>query len=166
MKEKLQFIKNLLRKKQPTVNEAPALEQPEPAGRDPELQKIIDAIAWAETRGVKTDPYMFSKFSGSKTQGDDIGKYQVTEGELRSYAQRYLGRDVGDINEYIKMFRSTPSAQEEYMEKKVQALLARGNTPQQVADIHRRGVKNSSPAGSNIYQDPAYVDIFNQIYLK
>jgi hypothetical protein len=49
---------------------------------------------------------------------------------------------------------------------KIKALASYGNTPQQIADIHRRGRKNSSPAGSTIYQDPEYVEIFNRYYNK
>ena len=155
MNPKLQFIKNLFKKKTP---EAPALEAT-PISSGPDINKILEAIAYAETRGVKGDKYTFRKHSGSDKMGDDIGKYQVTEGTLSTYAPRYLGKPVT-----ADYFQNTPSAQEEYMRKFVEDTLSRGNTPQQVADIHRRGVKNSSPVGSNIYQDPEYVEIFNRIY--
>jgi len=152
MDQKKSFIKRLLGAK--------TAEAPAPVV-DPRIQKIMEGIAYAETRGVKSDPYTFRKPSGSVKMGDDIGKYQVTEGTLGTYGQKYLGKPV-DAN----YFQNNPSAQDEYMRRFVEDTLSRGNTPQQVADIHRRGVKNSSPAGSNIYQDPKYVEIFNSYYNK
>lgn len=155
MDQKKSFIKRLLGAK---TAEAPTMEQPVVG---PDINKILEAIAYAETRGVKGDRYTFRKPSGSAKMGDDIGKYQVTEGTLGTYAPRYLGKPVT-----ADYFQNNPSAQEEYMRKFIEDTLSRGNTPQQVADIHRRGVKNSSPAGSNVYQDQGYVDIFNSYYNK
>ena len=152
MEPKKSFIQRLLGIK--------TAEAPAPVV-DPRIQKIMEGIAYNETRGVKSDPYTFRKPSGSATMGDDIGKYQVTEGNLGTYAPKYLGKQV--TSDY---FQNNPSAQDEYMRKFIEDTLSRGNTPQQVADIHRRGVKNSSPAGSNIYQDPKYVEIFNSYYNK
>lgn len=152
MDQKKSFIKRLLGAK--------TAEAPAPIV-DPRIQKIMEAIAYAETRGVKGDRYTFRKPSGSTKMGDDIGKYQVTEGTLGTYSPRYLGKQVD-----ADYFQNTPSAQEEYMRRFVEDTLSRGNTPQQVADIHRRGVKNSSPAGSNVYQDPKYVETFNSYYNK
>jgi hypothetical protein len=39
--------------------------------------KFLNAIAYNETNTIK-EPYSYSKFSGDKNLGDDLGKYQVT----------------------------------------------------------------------------------------
>lgn len=156
MEPKKSFIKRLLGVK---TAEAPTMEQTQAPGLD--INKIREAIAYAETRGVRGDKSAFSQASGNQRLGDAIGTYQVTEGELNTYGPQYTGSPID-----IAQFRNNPTAQEEYINAKIRALAARGNTPQQIADIHRRGVKNSSPAGSTVYQDPGYVDIFNQYYNK
>ena len=127
--------------------------------KDNRYDRIKEGIAHNETRGVKTDPYLFSQHSGDDNQGDAIGRYQVTEGELKTYGKKYLGRDVDIAN-----FRKNPVAQDEYIKAKIKTLALRGNTPEQIADIHRRGVANSSPAGSRVYQDPKYVKDFQTAY--
>jgi len=153
MNPKQSFFQRILGTK---VAEAPSIEAPV---IDPNIEKIKAGLAYAETRGVKGNKHTFSQASGEERLGEVIGKYQVTEGELKTYAPKYIGRNMS-----IKEFRNSPSAQEEYIQGKIKTLLGRGNTPQQVADIHRRGVKGSSPAGSNIYQDPDYVATFNAGY--
>ena len=50
------------------------------------INRLRKALMKNETGGVKTDPYTFSKKSGSKTLGRDLGAYQVTEGELKENA--------------------------------------------------------------------------------
>lgn len=111
MEPKKSFIKRLLGAK--------TAEAPAPVV-DPRIQKIMEGIAYAETRGVKSDPYTFRKPSGSVKMGDDIGKYQVTEGTLGTYGQKYLGKPV-DAN----YFQNNPSAQEEYMRRFVEDTLSR-----------------------------------------
>lgn len=122
-------------------------------------------IAWAikqnETRGVKTDPYRFSKPSGSPALGKDLGAYQVTEGELKTYSPRFLGGQKLTAN----AFMASSTAQDKYTENKVQYYLDKGYTLAQIADIHRSGYKNSDVPGGTKYQNPAYVESFNK-FLK
>jgi len=121
--------------------------------------RILKAIANNETSTVKGDPYSFSKPSGNKALGNDLGKYQVTEGELKAYAGRYLGKPITS-----KEFLTNPTAQDTYMTNKINMLSKQGYTPPQIADIHRRGMTNSSAPGTTTYQDPVYVNKFNQTY--
>ena len=134
-----------------------------PAALTKELQiyKTLQGIGYNETRGVKTDRYTFSKPSGKPELGNDLGYYQVTEGELRSYGQRYLGR-VPTTKEFL----STPKLQDLYMSRKVDYYRALGYSPQQIADIHRSGFTNAGEPGSTTYQNPQYVKSFEDFYLK
>lgn len=118
-----------------------------------------DAIFYNETRGVKTDPYFFSRYSNKKTQGRSLGKYQITEGELRAYGKRYLGF-VPTADQFLKNSR----LQERYMDKKIGFLGSSGYTPQQIADIHFSGITNVSEPGSNKYQSPKYVASFDSVF--
>mgnify|MGYP001574589645 FL=1 len=93
-------------------------------------------ISYNETRGVQGDVYSFRQPSGSKTLGDAIGKYQVTEGELKTYAKRYLGRDVGSVE-----FRLSPNLQEQYMDAKIRYLRRALHQPDdEILAIHRGGM--------------------------
>lgn len=116
--------------------------------------KFLNAIAYNETNTIK-EPYSYHKFSGSKTLGDDLGKYQVTEGELKTYGKRYLGR-VPTKQEFL----SSPELQDEYMTAKYNYLKGQGYSDAEIADIHRRGIKNAQPKGKDTYQSPEYVKSF------
>lgn len=120
--------------------------------------KIRQAIALNETQGVP-DPYTFSRYSGSKIDGRAMGKYQVTEGELKTYAKRYLGTQIAP-----QQFNASPGLQETYMTNKINNLVKQGYTPHQIADIHKEGIKNTGDPGSKVYQNPNYVATFNKNY--
>lgn len=126
----------------------------------PSPEQIAWAIRQNETRGVQGDPYRFAKPSGSKALGRDLGTYQVTEGELKTYAPRYLGQNMT-----ANAFLASSTAQDKYMNNKVQYFLDKGYTPSQIADIHRKGYKNSSAPGTTTYQSPEYVKAFEE-FLK
>lgn len=119
---------------------------------------FLEAVAHNETRSVD-NPYSYHKFSGNKHLGEDLGKYQVTEGELKAYAQRFLG-----FTPTTQEFLSSPEMQDIYMKNKYHYYLKQGYTPQQIADIHRKGFTNSSDPGSNKYQSPEYVKSFNSVF--
>ncbi len=121
-------------------------------------QKIRDAIAYNETRGVP-NAYSFSRSSGSKAVGRALGKYQVTEGELKTYGPKYLGQNITP-----EQFLASSTYQDNYMNGKIARLSAQGYTPHQIADIHRAGFTNSGPPGSTTYQNPAYVKSFDDAF--
>lgn len=102
------------------------------------IPKIIEAISYNETRG-EGDPYAFSRFSGSKDLGDALGKYQITEGELKTYAPRYLGKKIDK-----KAFLSDPSLQDRYMAGKLQSWRDLGYSDDELFLYHRGGL-NAKP---------------------
>jgi hypothetical protein len=140
----------LLGLKQP--QQATKVEQP----KETKPTKFLNAIAYNETNTIK-EPYSYSKFSGSKAMGDDMGRYQVTEGELKTYGKRYLGY-VPTKQEFL----SSPELQDEYMTNKYNYLKKEGYSDAEIADIHRRGIKNARPKGNDTYQSPDYVESFNK----
>jgi hypothetical protein len=119
-------------------------------------------IAWAikqnETGGVKTDPYKFYKPSGIESLGNDLGAYQVTEGELKTYSPRYLGGQNINANDFL----TSSTAQDKYIDNKIKYYLDKGYTPEDIADIHRSGYTKSFPPGSGKYQSPKYVESFKK----
>jgi hypothetical protein len=165
MDPKQNFIQGLIGKAKQYLN--PTISVDNPINHQPvtapapkiDVQKYLAAIANNETGIVKGNPYTFAKFSGDPKMGRDLGKYQVTEGELKSYAPKYLGQKMtGD------QFLASSTAQDRYITNKANRFAGEGYTPPQVADIHRRGFTNASPPGSTQYQDPAYVAKFNNNY--
>src|SRR4051812_12898140 len=86
-----------------------------------DIPLIRDAIAHNETRG-ETNPYSFFQPSGNKTLGNALGKYQVTEGELGTYAQRFLGQPVT-----AAAFLASPPLQDKYVNNKIQYLIDKGS---------------------------------------
>ena len=126
---------------------------------DPDTTKFLKAIAGNETSVVPGNKYASSQYSGLKSLGQAGGKYRVTEGELKSYSPRYLGKPTT-----YQEFMNSPQLQDTYMTNKYQYLKKLGYTPQQIADIHNKGMKNSSSPGSTVYQNPDYVQKFNVIY--
>lgn len=139
----------------PKVN-AQTVVQPQ-AGID--IQKFLKAIGQNETGGVKGNKYAFSQHSGSSDLGMALGKYQVTEGELKSYGKKFLGQDITP-----QQYLASTTAQDNYMKGKVDHYSKQGYSAQDIADIHRKGIKNSYPAGSGKYQSQGYVDGFNVAY--
>lgn len=119
------------------------------------IDRIREAIAHNETGIIKDNPYAFTQFSGKKALGGALGRYQVTAGELATYAPRFLGRTISP-----QEFVASPSAQDTYINNKIDFYAKQGHTPQEIADIHRRGITKAAPAGSGRYQDPEYVRKF------
>lgn len=109
---------------------------------DAEVKQILPAIRNNETGIIKSDPYSFRKFSGDQEMGDDIGAYQVTSGELKSWSKQFLGKEITPDE-----FASSSNLQDQYMTSKVKTLLQAGATPAEVFALHRGGLTN--------YADPA-----------
>lgn len=135
------------------------LVRPEDPKPKIDLNKLAEALAHNETRGVKGDPYKFSRPSGDKNLGKALGKYQVTEGDLKTYAQRYIGQPISS-----KEFLASSTAQDNYIKNKAKYFADKGYSPDQIADIHRSGFTNSGAPGSTTIQNPAYVESFNKVY--
>jgi hypothetical protein len=125
-----------------------------------DVEKFLAAIAKLETGGIKGDPSQFSKYSGNPKLGDDIGTYQITEGNLKTYGPRYFGGET--LNK--RQFMASSTAPRRYMENMLKYYTEKGYTPPQIADIHRRGYSKSGAPGSTIYQSPEYVKKFNEHY--
>lgn len=154
--QKQSFIRKILNALQnKSVTHYVRPEAPKPTG--PTAEQIAWAIRQNETRGVKGDPYRFSRFSGNKDLGLAIGAYQTTEGDLKSYAPRFIGQEITG-----KEFMASTTAQDNYMNNKIKFYREKGYTPEQISDIHRAGYTNSSPPGSTQYQNPRYVDSFKK----
>lgn len=132
---------------------------PAPAAPSLDRAKFLAALAHNETGIVKGDPYKFKQPSGNRKFGQALGRYQVTEGELKTYGPRYLGAPITPVQ-----FLASSTAQDNYVANKALELSKQGYTPQQIADIHRRGIRKTSEPGSSIYQDPDYVNKFNVNY--
>lgn len=122
-------------------------------------QKFLNAIASNETSIVKGDRYKSSQDSGDSNIGRALGKYRVTEGELRSYGRKYLQKNITP-----QEFLNSPVLQDDYVYNKAQHLANKGYTLQDIADIHNKGIKKSYPPNSGKYQNPDYVNKFNLIY--
>lgn len=120
------------------------------------INRIREAIAHNETGIIKDNPYGFSQHSGQAAMGNALGRYQVVEDELKRYAPRYLGQPIDP-----KTFLASSTAQDNYITGKIKRFLGEGYTPQNVADIHRRGFTRSGNPGYTNYQDPDYVAKFN-----
>lgn len=157
MEPKQNFLQKLIDKITPAS--VTTYTRPESVTPPLDRQKFLDALAHNETGIVKGDPYKFSQPSGNRKFGKALGKYQVTEGELKTYGPRYLGAPINS-----KQFLASSTAQDNYVANKALELNKQGYTPQQIADIHRRGIRKTGEPGSSIYQDPDYVNKFNQNY--
>lgn len=97
--------------------------------------RIMEALANNETGGVQTDPYSFRKPSGDPKQGDDIGKYQVTSGELKSWSKQFLGETITPDE-----FQKDPDLQDAYMRAKITELMKSGASTAEVIAMHRGGL--------------------------
>jgi len=104
-----------------------------------DTKKLIEAIGYTESRGQGTDAerYAFSRDSGYKHLGKAIGKYQVTEGEIKDYGEKILGRKITPDE-----FQKNPQLQEEYMQKKVELMQndAPDATPEELMALHNKGL--------------------------
>lgn len=108
-----------------------------------DIPKILAALAKNETGGVpEVQRDSFSKPSGSKALGNDLGRFQVTEGELRDNAQKFLGHPVTS-----QQFVSDPDAQRAYMTRKVASLLDEHVPLAGVFALHSQGMSGSKDLG-------------------
>ncbi len=121
------------------------------------IERTLKGIAYNETRGVSGDVYSFSKPSGSTALGKDLGKYQVTEAELKRLSPRYLGRVVTP-----KEFLASPDLQDTFMRNRISYQLSEGYSPEQIADIHRSGTGGILPPDKYKFKNPKYVESFNK----
>lgn len=125
-----------------------------------ELHKVRRAIASNETSVIpEREKYLSSQSSGVKAFGKAMGKYRVTEAELKSYGPRFLGEAVDS-----KKFMNEPWLQDRYMTQKIAHYKNLGYTNEQIADIHNKGIKNAGDPGTKTYQSPKYVENFIKAY--
>lgn len=122
----------------PQTPQSPTLTPVAPPRVDP--QKLATAIRTNETGGEK-NPYAFSRPSGSSTLGNANGAYQVTDGELKTYAPRFLGMPVSS-----QTFLQSPALQDRYIKAKISSLASRGLTPEQIFATHRGGMSDLTAA--------------------
>jgi muramidase (phage lysozyme) len=98
-------------------------------------QEIADAIANNETGSLKgKDPYSFSKPSGVKAYGKDLGKYQITSARLKEMSKQFLGRTVTD-----KEFLANPKLQDAFIIAQINWQKAHNMTDAQIFATHRAG---------------------------
>ena len=122
------------------------------------IYNFTRAIASNETEGKK-NPYSFRQFSGRKDLGDALGRYQVTEGELKLNSEKFLGKKVSPLE-----FLTSQNLQDKYIREKYLYYTKLGYTPQQIADIHNKGFRFSGEPGSTTYQNPKYVKDFDEVF--
>lgn len=120
------------------------------------LKDTMERIAYNETRGVK-NPYSFSQSSGKASLGKALGKYQITEADLKRLSPKYLGKVVS-----AKEFLATPKLQDDFMRNRISYQLSQGYSPDQIADIHRSGTGNILPPETYKVKHPEYVASFKQ----
>lgn len=101
------------------------------------IDSVRNAIAKNETGGITGDTYMFARPSGSTIQGRALGKYQVTEGELKTYAPMFLGQPITP-----SQFLASPQLQDMYMDHKISHIMSQnpGVSDEQIFDAHRSGM--------------------------
>lgn len=116
-------------------NEVEYKRAPEPEKPKADVDGMLEALAYNETGGVKEDPYKYRQFSGSDKFGDDLGKYQVTEAELTSYGEKFLGKKV-TADEFVE----SPALQEKYMRAKLEFLIAEGLSEEGAIAMHSQGM--------------------------
>lgn len=127
--------------KTPMVKTPAVIEQmqPKPIQKTPQAPTttIRDAIALNETSIIpEAKKYTFTRFSGIKALGRAMGKYQITEGELKDYAEKYLGQKVT-----AKQFLNSPALQDKYMLAKIERLRSElGMTDDQIFAAHFGGI--------------------------
>lgn len=107
-----------------------------------DVDKILKAIAYNETRGVKGDKYAYSRDSGKPELGKARGLYQVTDGELKVLGQEIFGRKITS-----EEFQNSPELQDEYMKIKVQDWIDEGLTLEEIAALHNKGFSNYRDEG-------------------
>lgn len=135
-------------------------EQHTAALRTDMLNKTTKAIGSNETSIIPAaQKYSSSQDSRVKAYGRALGKYRVTEAELKAYAPHYLGRSVTPDE-----FLANPAVQDQYLHHKILHFTSQGYTPEQFADIHNKGLQHEGAPGSTTYQSPDYVKKFDATY--
>ena len=135
--------------------EEPATKKP------PELnsQAALYALGMNETGSVK-DPYAFSQPSGNAKYGKALGRYQVTEAELKERGKSYLGGDVPS-----DLFLKYPGLQDTFIQNKMRDLNQKyGWGPEQIAAAHRGGMSKPAEIDRIMSERKGYVDSFMQNY--
>lgn len=118
--------------------------------------KMLEVFRYQESRGEK-NPYSFFQYSGRPELGDALGAYQVTEGELETYAKRYLGREVSRDE-----FLNNPKIQDEYMIGKIRYMEEEmGFTIDEIFGAHRGGIGGRKNKNYSGYINQA-VDMYNE----
>jgi hypothetical protein len=136
-----------------------------PVLTDEQMGRAISAVKGIETGGLTTkqllqahnDPYRFKQPAGGG-MGMANGAYQFTDEGIKTDVNR------GIVNQTTASNMDMPVAQDIYMKNIFQHYTKLGYTPQQIADIHRKGFKNSDIPGGTRYQSPGYVEEFNRRY--
>ncbi len=125
----------------PFLDTTPGATNANQAAAAVNIPKLVDAIKYNESRGEKS-PYSFAQPSGSSTLGRALGAYQITEGELKTYAKKYLGFNITP-----QQFLANPQLQDQYMQSKANSLSSRGLNVQQIMAVHRYGGSDLTPEG-------------------
>lgn len=125
----------------------------EPVEDEADASNVLKTLRHMESRGEGDGAYSFRQPSGVKELGDALGAYQVTEGELKTYAKRWLGRAV-DAAEFL----ASPEMQDEYMANKIDWLQAKGFTLPQIFAAHRGGFSNLDNKDGMVKKYQQYVD--------
>lgn len=112
----------------------------------PKYPGLREGLKMAETRGEK-EPYSFYRYSGDPKLGDALGAYQITEGQLKTYGKRYLGREVSRDE-----FLDTPELQDKYVDNFIDYWDKQGIDEDNIIVIHRGGIN----AKTDQYQ--SYID--------
>ena len=100
------------------------------------VKQLADAVAYNETGIIpKGKKYSYFKYSGKPELGDDLGKYQITEGELAGDSKKYYGRKLSR-----EEFLNNPRIQDAYIFRKIQYLRKKGYTDEQIFKFHRGGI--------------------------
>lgn len=119
--------------------------QPEKQGAEKpknDFSILMDAFRHVESRGEK-EPYKTRIYSGKPELRDALGAYQITEGELETYAPLYFGTKISP-----EQFIDSPELQDAYMQKKLDDFQSKGYSLEEMIRYHRGGQNagdNSNP---------------------
>ncbi len=120
-------------------------KQQQSKGRIP-FSGLVDTIAHQESE-IFQDPktkewytptmqqrYEYHKPSGKPELGEDLGKYQITTADLKTYSKRYLGTQISP-----KTFLASPDLQDRYVRNEVKDRESQGATDEEIFASHRYG---------------------------
>ena len=127
----------------------------------PNVENVIKSIKYNESRGEE-NPYAFSQHSGTSSLGRALGAYQITEGELKTYAKRYLGKAVS-----AKEFLASEALQDKYIKNRVEELIKRGLSVEDILAVHNKGGSDLTPEGLKKVREKAkeYIESGMEIYV-